>query len=223
MESRNPFRHILAVVVAMVPLIYIGMKWSTIPGTVATHFDIHGQPDAFGDKMDIVWLSLFMVFTSLITYVMVVNAHKLDKKRTKGIHSPLLDNIALGTVFFICIVNLAAIINSIYPGAQLLDKMIIPAIGVFFVFIGNVMYNIKPNRFVGIRIPWTLNNDDNWKVTHRLGSKLFFVGGVFITLVALGYQAEIATMFLLGVVFIISVTTVLYSYLYHRKSQNEHV
>ena len=220
MESKNPLRHILALVIAIIPLMYVALQWNTVPETVAVHFDIHGQADDYGSKKEMLLMAVFLSVTSLITYLVVINAHKFDKKRTKGVKPVMFDTIALATVLFISILNLTIIINSIYPGVVLLDKVVIPVIGLFFIFMGNVMYNIKPNRFVGIRVPWTLNNDENWKHTHRLGSKLFFVGGILITLVSLGYEVEVSTIFMTGVVLIITITTVLYSYLYHRKSQN---
>jgi len=33
--------------------------------------------------------------------------------------------------------------------------------------IGNLMYSIKPNYFVGIRTPWTLNSEFVWRKTHQ--------------------------------------------------------
>lgn len=56
-----------------------------------------------------------------------------------------------------------------------------------FVFIGAIvtlsgvlMKSIKPNFFIGIRIPATLNNEDVWKKTHVLASKLFIASGLLI-------------------------------------------
>lgn len=223
MESRNPFRHILALVVTALPLVYLAFKWSNIPDTVALHFGPDGNPDRYGDKIHMLRWAVIGAAISLISYILVVNVHRLDKKRTKGVKSPLFDTIALAVVFFMSIISFATVINGIYPGSGVYAKVVMPSFGLLFIFLGNVFYNLKPNKFVGIRVPWTLKDNDNWKVTHRLGSKLFFVGGILITIVSLGYNVEIATLFLVGVVCIISVTTVLYSYLYHRKSQNEHV
>ena len=55
----------------------------------------------------------------------------------------------------------------------------LPAIGVLFIFIGFMMRQAKRNFFIGIRTPWTLSSDRVWDETHRLGSVLFMVSGVF--------------------------------------------
>ena len=49
-------------------------------------------------------------------------------------------------------------------------------IGVMFVIMGNYMHKIKQNYSVGIKLPWTLNSEENWNRTHRLGSWLFVIG-----------------------------------------------
>lgn len=219
MESRNPLRHLLAIIVTLVPFIYFAMVWQDVPDIVATHFDIHGKPDSYGNKSEILFLSIFVAVVTLTTYMLVINAHKLDKKRKP--EPGRLDNVAMGLVVFMAIINITVIVNSIHPEVPLLQSVIIPATGLFFVFLGNVMYNIKPNRFVGIRVYWTLNDEDTWKATHRMGSKLFFVGGILITLVSIGSPVEVAMITMTGIVIIITLVTTIYSYLYHKKTRKK--
>jgi uncharacterized membrane protein len=39
---------------------------------------------------------------------------------------------------------------------------------------GNYLGNLRPNYFVGFKVPWTLNSDEVWIRTHRLAGKLWF-------------------------------------------------
>jgi uncharacterized membrane protein len=55
---------------------------------------------------------------------------------------------------------------------------IMPALGVMFLVMGNVMGKIRPNWFVGIRTPWTLSSKQSWNKTHRLGGRLFMALGL---------------------------------------------
>lgn len=68
--------------------------------------------------------------------------------------------------------------------------MIFPLIGLLFVFLGNVMYSLKPNYFAGIRVPWTLDSDDNWKATHRVAGIVWFAGGLLFLICALAMDAR---------------------------------
>ena len=53
-------------------------------------------------------------------------------------------------------------------------------VGFLFVVLGNYMPKLQQNYTVGIKLPWTLNSEENWYRTHRLGGKLFMVGGFLI-------------------------------------------
>jgi len=219
MQSKNPLRHLLAFILLMVPFGYLAWMWNDIPGSVALHFGPSGAADRFGDKTDLLIQTIIIAAITLLAYVLVVNVHIIDKKRTKGVKPPMFDTIAFAAVLFMSIISTGIIVNGIYPESSVFEKMILPAIGMFFVFMGNVMYSIKPNRFVGVRIPWTLNNDDNWKSTHRLASKLFFVGGLLITLVSLGFKTEVAAMFMSAITLVIVLVTVGYSYIFYRNNK----
>ena len=219
MQSKNPLRHLLAMIVLLVPLAYLGYVWNELPPRIALHFGASGQANGWGDRNGLLVQTIIVTVITLVAYIVVVNAHKLDKKRTHGVKPPMFDTIAFVAVLFMSIISLAIIINGINPDGMLFNKIVLPATGMFFIFIGNVMYSIRPNRFVGVRIPWTLNNDDNWKHTHRLAGKLFFAGGLMITFVSLVYKTEIAAMFMSGIVLIILVITVGYSYNFYRTTQ----
>lgn len=221
-EQKNPFKHIVAFIIAIIPVVYLAIMWSKIPDTVAIHFNAAGEPDDYSSKITLLVMSLVMIFITFISYIIVINVHKLDKKRTKGVKPAMFDTIALGLVVFITILNLSININGIYPHANLLSKVLYPAFGIFFIFLGNLMYNIKPNLFVGIRVPWTLNNEDNWKKTHRFGSKLFFAGGIIIVLLSIsGLPMEVNTFIFLGLIIVMASGSIIYSYLYHRKSKKD--
>ena len=46
------------------------------------------------------------------------------------------------------------------------------------------MPKLKVNHTVGIRLPWTLQSEDNWHKTHRLVGKLWVLGGLILLLEA---------------------------------------
>lgn len=53
-------------------------------------------------------------------------------------------------------------------------------LGIFFLITGNYMKTIKHNYFLGIRVPWTLESEENWKKTHYLGSYIWVIGGLLL-------------------------------------------
>jgi uncharacterized membrane protein len=56
---------------------------------------------------------------------------------------------------------------------------------------GNYLQTIKPNYFIGIRTPWTLQSEQNWLKTHRLGSRMYMIGGLILLIATLfGFKSS---------------------------------
>jgi len=90
-------------------------------------------------------------------------------------------------------------------------------VGLLFAVVGNYMYNIKPNYFAGIRLPWTLENEDNWKKTHMLAGKLWFAGGLLVALTALFLPDKIALIFTFSIIILLTIIPTVYSYRLYKK------
>lgn len=83
------------------------------------------------------------------------------------------------------------------------------------------MNNIKPNYFVGIRTPWTLESETNWRKTHHLGGKLWFAGGMAMAvLLLLVPEQACRSVFLAGVI-VLALVPVTYSFLLFKKSKTD--
>jgi len=88
--------------------------------------------------------------------------------------------------------------------------------GVFFVLMGNFMPKCKQNSTGGIKVKWTLQNEENWNATHRFAGKVWVFGGIlFMTVVFLPEGWLIAS--LLICVFALAFAPMIYSYCYYRK------
>ncbi len=132
-------------------------------------------PDNFGQKgFTVFGLPLIL----LATHWGCLLVTSLDKKQ-RG-QNPK----ALSMIFWIIpFVSLYA--NGITYCAVLgrrFDPLIISPLmtGVLFLFIGNYLPKTKQNQTLGIRIPWTRNNEENWNRTHRFGGKVWFVCGLIM-------------------------------------------
>ena len=90
-------------------------------------------------------------------------------------------------------------------------------LGLIFVIIGNYMPKLKVNHTVGIRLPWTLQSEDNWHKTHRLAGKLWVVGGLILLLES---GLQFAVPYVMGIVILTIVfIPVMYSYQLSRKNR----
>ena len=64
---------------------------------------------------------------------------------------------------------------------------------------------------IGIRLPWTLESEDNWNRTHAFAGRLWVPGSLIGIVLALIFQS--ASLFIaFGVLIVMVVWTVVYSY-----------
>lgn len=89
--------------------------------------------------------------------------------------------------------------------------------GLMFIVIGNYLPKCKRNSTIGIKMPWAVENDENWNATHRFGGKLWVAGGLIIIFSGL-LPGKAMIPILCAVITILAVAPVVYSYRYYRKS-----
>jgi uncharacterized membrane protein len=111
------------------------------------------------------------------------------------------------------------VINSAQTGAFRFIKVFPALMGVFFIFMGNILHSIKPNYFAGIRTPWTLESEETWRKTHQLGGKIWFFGGFVMVLNGLVVPFPASTFVMMGLLFIMCIIPVVYSYTYYQSIQ----
>ena len=97
---------------------------------------------------------------------------------------------------------------------QLISALII---GVLLMLSGNYMPKCKQSRTFGVKIRWTLANEDNWNATHRFTGKTWFATGFVVVL--LGFLPLKACLIaFVFVIFAVAFLPVLYSYLYYKNN-----
>ena len=103
-------------------------------------------------------------------------------------------------------------------GCEIDVEVIMPLVmGVLFLVIGNLLPKCRQSYTMGIKLPWTLNNEENWNKTHRFGGKVWVAGGIIILATAFIGSFWI----LMGVLLIMVTVPTLYSYLLYRKQTKD--
>jgi len=90
-------------------------------------------------------------------------------------------------------------------------------VGIMFIIVGNYLPKCRQSYTMGIKLPWTLNDEGNWNATHRVGGWVWTFCGVAMLVTAfLGIF-----WILIGVMLIAVVVPTIYSYLYYRKHMKD--
>jgi uncharacterized membrane protein len=88
-------------------------------------------------------------------------------------------------------------------------------LGLLFIIIGNYLPKVRQNNTIGIKIRWTLANEENWNRTHRLAGYLWMICGILILI--LGLTRLLPAGWLIGLVLIMVLVPCLYSWWLHAK------
>jgi len=162
----------------IVPAIYLAIIWKQIPQTVPMHFDIKGNVDRYGTKNDLLTLVLGLTILNAVVYLVITNVYKIDPKKYAALNKDRLQRIAFYVTLYLAAIWVMLIYQIAHNDVSNMMKFVFIAMGLLFALLGNNMYNIKPNYFAGLRLPWTLENEDNWRKTHQFAGRLWFFGGL---------------------------------------------
>ncbi len=200
-------------IIALTPVIYLNFIWNQLPEKVPIHWNINGEIDRYGNKIELFWISLFLPLGILLLMNIVPVIDPKNKIQKMG---KKYKNLKLFLVIFISGLSLIIILTA-KNKALIKPSYIFIMLSFLFIFFGNYMKTIKPNYFIGIRTPWTLENAEVWKITHQKASKLWFLGGILMMISLLIFPNRIGII----IFFIISLILVLYptwfSYRYYKK------
>ncbi|MCO5947069.1 SdpI family protein [Mucilaginibacter flavidus] len=216
------YMDLAALVVWVLPAAYLATVYEALPAIVPVHYGISGKVDRYGDKSEMILLAGILLFTALLVYLLLKFLPAIDPKKQVKVGEETFRKIGFAVVLFLSALNIAIIFATVHHGFAI-DKLILPLAGLFFAFMGNVMNSIKPNYFAGIRTPWTLESEDNWRTTHRLAGRLWFVGGIVVTIATLLLPATLSTIVFIGSIAVLTLVPVTYSYIYfknHQTNQN---
>ena len=189
-------------------------NWESIPETIPLHYNYLGEPDNWGNKVNLLYLAIFIPIGS---YVLLLLAEFIDPK--KKISSMEGKFYSIRVVFSVIMSGIILIIA--YANVNKLvsiDHYIYILLGILFVFLGNYFNNLKPNYFIGFRTPWTLENETVWRRTHQKCSIVWLIGGLIIIAVnIIPVLIPIALPINVGILLIIVAIPIIYSYMEYRK------
>lgn len=168
-------KHMLKTWVVVVAAFVIAIAGIILmPDTIPTHFGPDGTPDTWGTKFSVF---LYPVVVLVIT-AMAEPMKKLDPKMEnyERFHKYYY-NFFFGFSIFFLVVEISNI--AIALGAPInVGNIMCFTVGVFMLFLGNMMPKIKQNFFFGIKTPWTLADEEIWFKTHRLAGKTIALAGI---------------------------------------------
>jgi len=146
-----------------------------LPQPMAVHWGANGVADGYGSTFTGIWLLPIMVvgLTLLLLVIPSIDPLKENIRKFSGDYNLFILMFAIFMLYMQMLTlayNLGWILN--------LNTYILPAFGIFMIFVGQLVGKARRNYFIGIRTPWTLQDERVWDETHKKGGIAFKIGGV---------------------------------------------
>ena len=207
MKKSEKIKLTVSFLVILVPAIVGLIVWNRLPDELPIHYNYKGDADNYAAK----WFAVVAIplFLCLLQAFCLFVSYKMSKQAA-----------AYSIVLVICpFISLLIGAASLLPplGMAFDAGIYIPFfLGILFCIIGNIMPKVSRNKTMGIKLPWTLKNDEVWNKTHRLAGFLWFFGGICVAVCA--FLPSLARVIAVSTIFaaMILVPTV-YSYVIYKK------
>lgn len=209
----NLKKEIPLVLIVLIPFIYLAYIWNDLPQTVPTHWNWKGEIDAWGKKSTLILITFLLPG---LMYVLFTIIPFIDPKKKIQSMGNKYHNLKFLMILFMS--GLAMFIIYSTKNQSLANpSIILLAIGLLYMLLGNYMKTIKANYFIGIRTPWTLESETVWKSTHKLAGKLWFIGGLLIVVSSLTTSKGFNSKLFITVTILITLIPFIYSYMEFKK------
>lgn len=155
-----------------------------------------------------------VIFTLIIFDVNAPKIAKLSEGNVKIKTMRTLNRLTILIIIICCMFSiLSPIKSSLDP--KINEILIVGLCSIFIMFFGNLAPKIPFNRYMGLRLPWTVRDEDTWRVAHRiLGYVSFPIGiGMFV----LSFFFKIETIVVIGVLTWIIIPSIYSLVFYYRK------
>ena len=196
--------------VILFPILAGVYLWDQLPAQLPIHWNVNGEVDDWAPKGVAVYL-LPLLLLGLHWLATIVTAADPKKKN----HSPKMLQLVFWPVPVLSLVLSVATYMAALGKELPINLIFSLLLGLIFIVLGCYMPQCKQNYTIGIKLPWTLADEENWNKTHRLAGWVWSIGGLLMMVSGLFD----GTRFFLAVVLAIALLPTIYSYILHLKKK----
>ena len=215
MIKNHKWKAIISSVIILLPMIFGLLVWDRLPANMVSHWGADGVADGTASKGFMVFgmpLILLALQWLMLLLESIMQKNRSENNKIVAIRYGVIPATSLVVHIFIYSVALEKDWD--------LFALIPVLIGVLFMYIGNYLPKTTRNRTMGIKLRWTMGNDENWQKTHRLGGRIWVVGGIMLILSAF-LDIEFTIGVMIAAIALSVIAPTVYSYRLYKKHQAE--
>ncbi len=203
---------LISTILCLLPIVLGLILYGKLPEQIAVHFDSTGAPNNYLPKgITVFGLPVIFAAINMITHFRLNHDPRNDSvslrlKQAAKWALPVISVIVMPVTLFLSM------------GAPIpIGTIAASLVGIVIVICGNYLPKCKQNYTAGIKLPWTLNSQENWNKTHRFAGFLWVICGILMIANAFLSWPYVSIILFAAMVLMPPV----YSYLLYKKQGSE--
>ncbi len=207
------WKWILSILILLLPMVFGLIMWNQLPDTMSTHWGADGNADGLSGKAFVVFVMPLILLAMHVLCLLITLKDPGNRKQNKKIVTitfwilPLVSLLCHGFVY-------ASALGMTWDP----EYLIVPGMAVMFLVMGNYLPKVRQNLTFGIKLTWTVRDEENWNATHRFGGRLWVAGGILLLFTALLPEVLMVTAMVV-ILFAMALMPIVYSYCFYRKKK----
>lgn len=204
-----------SLILLAVYIISVGYLAMVVPAdaSIPIHWNARGEIDAYTSKGGAVLFALGLnIALFLLMFLLPLYSPRYKQQASR--FEKVLPKMTFMLLVFFSLLNLYMLAHPLIR-VELPVNPVLIIIGLMLAVLGNILPKVPRNFFVGIRTPWAISDEENWHKTHRVGGKVFLLGGFLMILSGVvplpgAVMASLAWLIMAVVLFPLAYSFVLY-------------
>ena len=215
MLKKNKWTMLVTSLLILLPIAVGLILWEQLQEQMPIHWNAAGEVDGWCGKTQGVRLMPLVLLAVHWLCVLVTGQDPKNKDKNEKAKAmivwliPVLSLVVNGMVY-------ASALNRDVNIQTLLPIFL----GVVFLVIGNYLPKCSRNSTIGLKLPWTLNRDENWNATHRLTGKIWMPGGLVVAATVL-LPANLSFWIMIAIGAVMVLVPAGYSYWFYKTHEEQ--
>jgi uncharacterized membrane protein len=198
-------------------LLFTVVVWPRLPERVPTHWNLRGEVNGWSGKT---FGGFFVPALAAAIWLLMPLLRLLDPRRENyDRFDSTFFTLVNGIVLFMGAMHVL-MLGSALGWPIDMGRASFVLIGLVFIVLGNFLPRVRSNWWIGVRTPWTLENDRVWRETHRLAGWTFVAAGV-VSIGAVLLPAPVRGPIAFGALALGGVSPAVWSYVLWRRYRRE--
>lgn len=219
-------------IIALLPLVITAAVLPVMPETVPMHYNAEGAVDRMGSRYELLLMPLMIVLIAVVSALVMRHYAKRgegpdDDRDAIAARTNLktlqIISVAVPAIFGVLQLGILymtyrnANAQDVAVNSDLIVRLTSILIGILCIVMGNFMPKTAINNLFGVRMTWSMYNENTWRRCNRFGGIVFVITGLLLIVTAAFVSAKAIALLMTGYLVADLAVIMIYAYKVYRE------